>query len=363
MRASEPAESIQLGESRGHRGRESTKWDAMSSDPWIITPIAAIGLVLLACGVSGVVNLATLYTIRLPRRVPFPTIRRRALSMRDIIVPGVLALLTGVLISLASAFLFDGLTRGTTGSLETGVVIFVGVIVAFAIVSAVWFRSGMEIGDLAKDPSTIAAAAKSLHGASPDDANTLRILHRNHQEWNERQGAIAFNPGTGRASTAANAAMARVLPRGRRPQRTRWALLGPLLRMRPLLLSGPIVTVAGVIVALSAVPAHAVPAHAVEAAALRAAIITVALIALLAVLLFWWSEIVCSARRYRIGRASSAAADIALAAAQSRISSARDHDRAMKALPRRIDRWGVAAAAVALTSSASLGLTLRIGRR
>ena len=336
MRASEPAESIQLGESRGHRGRESTKWDAMSSDPWIITPIAAIGLVLLACGVSGVVNLATLYTIRLPRRVPFPTIRRRALSMRDIIVPGVLALLTGVLISLASAFLFDGLTRGTTGSLETGVVIFVGVIVA---------------------------AAKSLHGASPDDANTLRILHRNHQEWNERQGAIALNPGTGRASTAANAAMARVLPRGRRPQRTRWALLGPLLRMRPLLLSGPIVTVVAVIVALSAVPAHAVPAHAVEAAALRAAIITVALIALLAVLLFWWSEIVCSARRYRIGRASSAAADIALAAAQSRISSARDHDRAMKALPRRIDRWGVAAAAVALTSSASLGLTLRIGRR
>ena len=232
----------------------------MTSDPWIITPIAVIGLVLLACGVAGVVNLATVYTIRLPRRVPFPTIRRRALSMRDIIVPGILALLTGALISLASAFLFDGLTRGTTGSLETGVVIFVGVIVAFAIVSAVWFRSGMEIGDLAKDPSTIAAAAKSLHGASPDDANTLRILHRNHQEWKERQGALALSPGTGRPSAAANAAMFRVLPRGRRPQQTRWALLGTLLRIRPLLTTGPIVTVVGVIVALSAIPEHAVPA-------------------------------------------------------------------------------------------------------
>ncbi|MGO1921374.1 MAG: hypothetical protein ACTH07_08400 [Microbacterium sp.] len=335
----------------------------MTSDPWIIMPIAVIGLVLLACGVAGVVNLATVYTIRLPRRVPFPTIRRRALSMRDIIVPGILALLTGALISLASAFLFDGLTRDTTGSLETGVVIFVGVIVAFAIVSAVWFRSGMEIGDLAKDPSTIAAAAKSLHGASPDDANTLRDLHRNHQEWKERQGALALSPGTGRPSAAANAAMFRVLPRGRRPQQTRWALLGTLLRIRPLLTTGPIVTVVAVIVALSAIPEHAVPAAAVEAAALRAAIITVALLALLAVVFFWWSEIVCSARRYRIGRASSAASDIALAAAQSRISAARDHDRAMSALPHRIDRWGVAAVAVALTSSASLGIALRIGRR
>lgn len=333
----------------------------MTSNPWIVAPIAVIGVIVLSCGVAGVVNLATLYTIRLPRRVPFPTIRRRALSMRDIIVPGILALITGVLISLAAAFLFDGLTRGATGSIETGALIFLSVTLAFTIISTIWFRSGMEIGDLAKHPSTIAAAATSLHGAAPDDVNTLRILQRNHQEWKERQGALALSPGTGRTSAAANAAMARVMPRGRRPQQTRWVLLGTLLRMRPLLTTGPILTVAGAAVALSAVNEHALAADAVEAAALRAIIITVSAIALLAVVLFWWSEVVCSARRYRIGRAGSAAADIALAAAQSRISDARNHDRAMSALPRRIDRWGVAAAAIAVASAVSLGVAVRNG--
>lgn len=335
----------------------------MTSDIWIILPVALIGLTILCCGVAGIVNLATLYTIRLPRRVPFPTIRRRALSVRDIIVPGILALLTGVLISLAGAFLFDGLNHGTTGAFETGVLIFVGVNVVFAIVGTVWFRGGMEIGDLAKDPFTIAAAAKSLYGASPDDADTLRTLSRNHQEWKERQSALALSPGAKRSSAAADAAMARVLPSGRRSRQTRWSLLGALLRMRPLLMSGPIVVAAGTVIALSAVPEHTVSADAVEAAALRATIITLSVIALLAVALFWWSEIVCSARRYRIGRAGSAAADIALAAARSRISAARDHDRAIGALPGRIDRWGAAAVAVAVTSAVSLGIAMRIGRR
>lgn len=333
----------------------------MTSDPWIIAPIAVIGVIVLTCGVAGVVNLATLYTIRLPRRVPFPTIRRRALSTRDIIVPGILALLTGVLISLAGAFLFDGLNHGTTGAFGTGVLIFVGVNVVFAIVGTVWFRGGMEIGDLAKDPFTIAAAAKSLYGASPDDADTLRTLRRNHQERKERQSALALSPGAKRSSAAADAAMARVLPSGRRPQQTRWVLLGVLLRMRPLLMTGPILTVAGAAVALSAVNEHVLAADTVETAALCVMIITVSAIAFLAVVLFWWSEIVCSARRYRIGRAGSAAADIALTAAQSRISAARDHDRAMSALPRRIDRWGLAAAAIAVASAVSLGVAVRSG--
>jgi len=343
-------------------GDESTKRRTMTASPWVTMPIGVAGFVLLACLIIGGVNLATLYTIRVPQRVPFPTIRRRALSIRDIVIPGFLALLTGLLISLAASFMFDGFTRRTAGAFEVGAGIFVVVLVVFTVIAAIWFRSGMEIGDLAKEPFTISAAATSLHGTSPDDASTLRGLHRNDQAWKQQEGALAFSPGTGRISPAADRALAAVMPGGSRPRRSRWRLLGALLRVRWGMWVWPAAVVVCGVVAWAALHFSAGSEDRLELAAMRATIVTITALALASVVLLWWSEILCSARRYRVGRLGSVCADIALASAGRRTSTASDRERAADALPGRIDRWGAVVLTAVIASTLSLGAALRFRR-
>lgn len=328
----------------------------MTSDPMILLPLVGLALVLIFCLIIGVVNLGTYYTIRPPKRLPFPTIRHRALSLQQILIPGLLALLTGLLVSLASNFLFNGLTEAIEQNVQFGFIIFVSVFLGFAVISAVWFNGGMEIGDLAKDPNTIAAAAKSLHGVSPEDNATLRLLRRNHSHWKKQSGGLAFRPGSKQVRLAANNALNLTVPRGRPPVRSRWLLLPMMLILCPGRLIGPIITLASTVVALIAIAGYAGAATEIDVASLRAAVITIAILDAVVIALYWWSELVTAVRRYRIGCVTSVAADLALASAASRIHTTLKRDQSINELPTRLERigTGIMTAAVAV-AALSLG--------
>jgi len=331
------------------------------TDPWIIWPVGALVLVALLCGLSAIVNLATLRSIRPPKREPFPTIRRRELSFRDVLIPGLIALITGLLISVAASFLHDGLTRNGQGAAAAGMAIFFIVVIAFAVSAPLVLRKGMEIQDLATDPVTIAAAAKTLYRASRDDVAALQILNSNYRAWQKVQGAQAVTPGSRRESQVANAAMAQLMPGGRPPQKSRWRLLPALLRTRPVYLLFPIaVTLAATVIALYSVGNH-VDRSALELAAMRATVWSFAVIALLMILLFWWSHLVASARLYRVGQVSAVAAEIALRAADARIRAARAREDEMNDLPRRIDQWGATAAATSVAATRATARSAAVG--
>lgn len=147
-----------------------------------------VGLLLLVlCLISGIVELATIRSIRPPKQKTFNQIRLATTQYHTVIVPAMGALISGVLVSLSASFFYASMTtdRGSLYGL-VGFILFTLALVAFAITLGGLLKGVGDDLELASKPVTIRAAAKES-ALNPRRA-TLgpEILSQQLDEWNQR---------------------------------------------------------------------------------------------------------------------------------------------------------------------------------
>ncbi|MEP7763931.1 hypothetical protein [Sanguibacter sp. 25GB23B1] len=108
----------------------------------------------------GIVELATIRTIRPPKQRTFSHIRHAATQYQTIFAPALAALVSGLFVSLSASFFYASLTsEQDSWHQAAGPVAFIGGMVALAATLWSALKSVGEPAELARDPFTIRAAA------------------------------------------------------------------------------------------------------------------------------------------------------------------------------------------------------------
>jgi hypothetical protein len=141
----------------------------------------------------GVVELATLRTIRPPKRQTFTYIRLAATQYQTVFAPAMGALISGLFVSLAASFFYASFTgQQDSWNQLAGVVTFI----AGAIALTVTLWSVLKVGEpveLARDPFSIRAAADESAAAPRRGGLDPDVLTQQLDEWEESISARSMN--------------------------------------------------------------------------------------------------------------------------------------------------------------------------
>jgi len=141
----------------------------------------------------GVVELATLRTIRPPKRQTFTYIRLAATQYQTVLAPAMGALISGLFVSLAASFFYASFTgQQDSWNQLAGVVTFI----AGAIALTVTLWSVLKVGEpveLARDPFSIRAAAEESAAAPRRGGLDPNVLTQQLDEWEESISARSMN--------------------------------------------------------------------------------------------------------------------------------------------------------------------------
>lgn len=144
--------------------------------------------------VLGFVELATLRTIRPPKRKTFTHIRLATTQYQTVFLPAVGALLSGLMVSIAASFFYESFKeQGDSGKQLPGfVAFFVG---AISLTATLWstLKDVGEPIELARDPFSIRAAAEESASAPRSGGLDPEILAKQLNEWNKNISARSMN--------------------------------------------------------------------------------------------------------------------------------------------------------------------------
>lgn len=142
----------------------------------------------------GIVELATLRTIRPPKRQTFTYIRLAATQYQTVFAPAMGALLSGLMVSIAGSFFYESfIEQGDSWKQLAGVVAFI--VGAIALTATLWstLKDVGEPVELARDPFTIRAAAEESALAPSRGGLDPEALGKQLDEWNENISARSMN--------------------------------------------------------------------------------------------------------------------------------------------------------------------------
>ncbi len=173
----------------------------------LLTVSVAFDVVLLVVGLGNV----TLYwTLTPDKDQSFAEIRSSERDYRSIVWPGLAALLTGLLISLSSAFIFENLTSGDSSRFPTGELLFLAACITFALLLRPVLKGEPRLEQYAQYPQRILAAAKGVSGDERDVAAIVETLQNRLADWERRCGAFSMGWTNITASPTLNTALADV---------------------------------------------------------------------------------------------------------------------------------------------------------
>ncbi|MCY0906199.1 hypothetical protein [Arthrobacter sp. H14-L1] len=142
----------------------------------------------------GVAELATLRTIRPPKRQTFTYIRLAATQYQTVFVPAMGALISGLFVSLAASFFYASFTGQQDSWLQlAGIVTFFAG--AIALVVTLWsvLKDVGEPVELARDPFSIRAAADESAAAPRRAGLDPDVLEQQLDEWEASISARSMN--------------------------------------------------------------------------------------------------------------------------------------------------------------------------
>ncbi|MGP4969105.1 MULTISPECIES: hypothetical protein [Glutamicibacter] len=151
--------------------------------------------------ILGVVELATLRTVRPPKRRSFTYIRLAATQYQTVFAPAMGALISGLLVSISASFFYESLKeQEDSGAQLVGVVAFI--VGAIALTATLWstLKDVGEPVDLARDPFTIRAAAEESVLEPHNGRLDPEVLAKQLDEWNENISARSMNLSVKRTS-------------------------------------------------------------------------------------------------------------------------------------------------------------------
>lgn len=148
-----------------------------------------------ACLVIGVLELATVRTIRPPKKQTFAYIRLAANQYQTVFAPALGALISGLFVSLAASFFYASFTEEENPWPQlAGLTAFV--VGAVALTITLWsVLKGGAPEELARDPFSIRAAADESAAAPRSGALAPAILKQQLDEWKESISARSLNLG------------------------------------------------------------------------------------------------------------------------------------------------------------------------
>ncbi|GAA2883495.1 hypothetical protein [Microbacterium esteraromaticum] len=322
----------------------------MIDNPFVTWAVVGIVTVASMSLFASILNLAQYATMRPPRLRRFAAVRHRALGLQQLLLPALLALGTGLIISMSATYLTAGFREpGAGDDTLIGLALLVAAFLLAAVIGAFLLTGGVEIADLAKDPVTITSAAGSLTGAAPDDAAALADLRTNLAEWRRVRGVRAFFSNRDLGDDALNSALDAVIDARAAKLSTsirylRPRLLMPVLRAFPSMLLGPLTVISGLVIALVALQID--PSRgSLQWAGVTAAVVTMVLLAFAATVFHWWSKLLCAVRQYADYRSYELPAAQALDEADARITGELARRQGLAALPARLDMLAAAVSA------------------
>lgn len=164
--------------------------------------MATISIVLLGVGalcvilnmVLGIIELATLRLIRPAKLKTFAHIRLSASQYQTIIGPAVGALISGLFVSLSASFFYGALTGGQGAwHQQAGAMILITGMVALVITLHLFLKDFGEPAELARDPSTIRAAADESAANPRGGSLDPDFLTHQLNQWSEYISACSMN--------------------------------------------------------------------------------------------------------------------------------------------------------------------------
>lgn len=152
------------------------------------------GLLIILSLFLGIVELATLRTIRPPEQKTFTYIRLAANQYQNIVVPAMGALISGLFVSMSASFFYEGITNEDDSWRQpTGSAIFIAGAVALAITLRAVLKGVGEPAELARDPFTIRAAADEYSANPRRGSLDPSFLEERMDEWEQYISARAMN--------------------------------------------------------------------------------------------------------------------------------------------------------------------------
>jgi len=149
------------------------------------TVLIGLGVTLAIVSVMlGVVELATIRTIRPPKEKTFSYMRLATTQYRTVFIPAVGALISGLFVSLSASFFYGSLTgRAEPWYPEAGSSVFIVGAVILAITLLSVLKDVGEPAELARDPFTIRAAADEFSANPRRAALDPDVLTRQLDQW------------------------------------------------------------------------------------------------------------------------------------------------------------------------------------
>lgn len=159
------------------------------------TSLIGMGVLLSALNILlGIIELATLRTIRAPAQKTFTYIRRAANQYQTIVIPAMGALISGLFVSISASFFYEGLTNPDDSWRQTaGSATFIVGAVALTFTLRAVIKGVGEPAELASDPFTIHAAADEYSAAPRRGSLEPSFLEERLEEWIKFISARAMN--------------------------------------------------------------------------------------------------------------------------------------------------------------------------
>lgn len=152
------------------------------------------GLCVSLCFLLGVVEMATIRTIRPPKRQTFTYLRLATTQYQTIFAPAMGALLSGLMVSIAASFFYESFKeQEDSGKQLAGAVAF---IVGAILLTVTLWSTLKDVGEpmeLARDPFTIRAAAEESASVPRSGGLDPDALAKQLDEWNENISARSMN--------------------------------------------------------------------------------------------------------------------------------------------------------------------------
>lgn len=300
---------------------------------------AYAALLLLDAGlvILGVVNIFTYWTNRPDKDQSFATILDSEREYRSIVWPGVVTLVTGLLVSLSASFIFVELTSGQE-QFPMGSLLFAVAVIMFVVLLRPILKGEAPLEERVRYPQRIIAGAAAVSGEERDDAETVRMLETRLRVW--RESAAAFSMGWVKkpASPKLNRAFGQVPGNAslglRDACRSLWRrrAVAAAIQTAPWRFGWPLYFV---------VALHSVAAVFAFAGGSLVPMLVVTLIfcmiSALSLFLYWSGALLVGVRRLAIGLSFLPRARSELKAASTRVAAFREHERRRLNLPSQID--------------------------
>ncbi|MDO5617852.1 hypothetical protein [Kocuria sp.] len=150
------------------------------------------GLALLIILGLAIFELIRIPLIRAPRKQDYATMRREDRQFREILVPSLAALGSGVFVSISASYFYESLNnQENVASTYYGIGFFAFAAIIFSVMLYSALKSKGADDDLSQDPTMIAAAAReravNLSGRAPDSS----YLDKRLKEWGQVKYAHA----------------------------------------------------------------------------------------------------------------------------------------------------------------------------